>query len=349
VLSFTDATLVLGIGESVEEVQDSGFLLTVPTLSATRLGENSLLQIYPGGIRHIRGDGRVNEWKAPGASTIVKCAANATQVAIALSNSELVYFELDRAEQLNEFTERLELTSKVTAMGLSPIPEGERNARFLALGMSDNTVRMLSLDPSTCLQPLPLQMLPEVITSLCMTEQAGVRGEPSTIQLNVGLENGLLLRTTVDPVTGDQSDTRTRYLGARAVKLHPIYMHGHAGVLALTTRPWLSYSHFGAPRVTPLSYETLEFAHSFHSEQCPEGMVAVTGNTLRILSIDKLGTVLHHVSVPLQYTGRRLAVDEEVRRSGVGATKGRSTMALLSSDTYACLLHTSPPSLPFPS
>lgn len=51
--------------------------------------------MYPDGIRHIRADRRVNEWKAPGKRTIMKCALNRRQVAIALAGGELVYFELD--------------------------------------------------------------------------------------------------------------------------------------------------------------------------------------------------------------------------------------------------------------
>lgn len=53
------------------------------------------LQVYPGGIRHICSDKRVNEWKAPGKKTIVKCAVNQRQVVIALSGGELAYFEMD--------------------------------------------------------------------------------------------------------------------------------------------------------------------------------------------------------------------------------------------------------------
>lgn len=52
-------------------------------------------QVYPGGIRHICADKRVNEWKAPGKKMIVKCAVNQRQVVIALSGGELAYFEMD--------------------------------------------------------------------------------------------------------------------------------------------------------------------------------------------------------------------------------------------------------------
>ena len=38
------------------------------------------------------------------------------------------------------------------------------------------------------------------------------------------LQNGVLLRTALDNVTGDLSDTRTRYLGTRPVKLFRVVM-----------------------------------------------------------------------------------------------------------------------------
>jgi splicing factor 3B subunit 3 len=95
IVSFVNATLVLSIGESVEEVVDSGFLGTTPTLSCSALGDDALVQVYPDGIRHIRADKRVNEWKAPGKKTVMRCAVNRRQVVIALSGGELVYFEMD--------------------------------------------------------------------------------------------------------------------------------------------------------------------------------------------------------------------------------------------------------------
>ena len=39
IVSFVNATLVLSIGETVEEVTDSGFLGTTPTLSCSALGK----------------------------------------------------------------------------------------------------------------------------------------------------------------------------------------------------------------------------------------------------------------------------------------------------------------------
>ena len=80
VVSFVNATLVLSIGETVEEVTDTGFLASTPSLDVCQLGDDALVQIYPQGIRHIQSDRRVSEWKAPSNKSIVKCASNRRQV-----------------------------------------------------------------------------------------------------------------------------------------------------------------------------------------------------------------------------------------------------------------------------
>ncbi len=115
----------------------------------------------------------------------------------------------------------------------------------------------------------------------------------------------------LDSVTGDLSDTRTRYLGSRPVKLFRIKMQGSESVLAMSSRSWLSYWYQSRFHLTPLSYETLEYASGFASEQCPEGIVAISTNTPRILALEKLGAVFNQVSTPLTYTPRRFAIHPE--------------------------------------
>lgn len=50
--------------------------------------------------------------------------------------------------QLNEYTERKEMSADVVCMSLANVPPGEQRSRFLAVGLVDNTVRIISLDPS---------------------------------------------------------------------------------------------------------------------------------------------------------------------------------------------------------
>jgi splicing factor 3B subunit 3 len=88
-----------------------------------------------------------------------------------------------------------------------------------------------------------MQALPTLPESLCIVEMGATEdGSHGTLYLNIGLENGVLLRTVLDPVTGDIADTRTRYLGSRPVKLFRIRMQGGEAVLAMSSRSWLSYN-----------------------------------------------------------------------------------------------------------
>jgi hypothetical protein len=72
-----------------------------------------------------------------------------------------------------------------------------------------------------------------------------------------------------------------RLLGARPVELTKIRADDATAVLALSSRPWLLYSHQNRLQLSPLSYIPLDHAASFSSEACREGIVAVAGNTLR--------------------------------------------------------------------
>ena len=53
IVSFVNATLVLSIGETVEEVTDSGFLGTTPTLSCSLLGDDALVQVMESCFWHV--------------------------------------------------------------------------------------------------------------------------------------------------------------------------------------------------------------------------------------------------------------------------------------------------------
>ncbi|KAF7268952.1 hypothetical protein GWI33_017981 [Rhynchophorus ferrugineus] len=320
IVSFMNATLVLSIGETVEEVTDSGFQGTTPTLACATLANDALVQIYPEGMRHIGPDKRVNQWK-DGKKTIVKCAVNQRQVVLALTGGELVFFELDPTSQLHEYKERKRMNSDVLCMALGSVASGEQRSSFLAVGLADSTVRIISLDPADSLAHRAMQPLPVCAESLCVVEMgAGSDSEGNSVQggstlyLNIGLQNGALLRTVLDPITGDLTDTRTRYLGSRPVKLFKIRMQNSEAVLAVSSRSWLSYYYQSRFYLTPLSYESLEYASGFSSEQCPEGIVAISTNTLRILALEKLGAVFNQISFPLEYTPRKFIIHPDTNR-----------------------------------
>ena len=126
-----NGTLVLSIGETIEEVQDTGFLSSAPTLAVQQIGADALLQVHPHGIRHVLSDRRVNEWRVPQGKTIVSATTNKRQVVVALSSAELVYFELDLDGQLNEYQDRKAMGSTVLALSIAEVPEGRQRTPYL--------------------------------------------------------------------------------------------------------------------------------------------------------------------------------------------------------------------------
>eukprot|EP01114_Cavostelium_apophysatum_P007242 TRINITY_DN1917_c0_g1_i4.p1 TRINITY_DN1917_c0_g1~~TRINITY_DN1917_c0_g1_i4.p1 ORF type:complete len:1150 (+),score=351.82 TRINITY_DN1917_c0_g1_i4:48-3497(+) len=307
VISFVNATLVLAIGDTVEEDKESGYLATAPTIHTANIGDDGIIQIHPNGIRHIRGDKRIHEWKTPSKKTIVKGTSNNRQVVIALNGGDILYFELDSMGQLidvdKKFTGR-----EIYCLDIAPIPEGRQRTRFLGVGDSENTVRIFSLDPEDCLQSLSVQALPTAPESLSIVEMRHIGDVAGSLFLNIGLNNGVLLRSALDSITGELTDTRTRYLGSRPVKLYKVILRGGNATLALSSRSWLCYNYHGRSLQTPLSYTPLEAASSFASDQCPEGIVSIAGNTLRILTVERLGEMFNQTEVPLLHTPRKFVV-----------------------------------------
>ncbi|ROT40397.1 hypothetical protein SODALDRAFT_290612 [Sodiomyces alkalinus F11] len=307
VLSFTNGTLVLSIGETVEEVNDSGFLTSAPTLAAQLLGEDGLLQVHPKGIRHIR-NGQVNEWPAPQHRSIVAATTNQHQVAVALSSGEIVYFEMDADGSLAEYDEKKEMFGTVTCLSLGDVPEGRLRSSFLVVGCDDSTVRVLSLDPESTLESKSVQALTAPPTSLAIIAMEDSSSGGSTLYLHIGLHSGVYLRTVLDEVTGELTDTRQKFLGPKPVKLFQVTVQGRTCVLGLSSRPWLGYADpiSKSFALTPLNYVDLEWGWNFSSEQCEEGVVGIQGQSLRIFAMEKLGDTLTQKSIPLTYTPRRL-------------------------------------------
>lgn len=282
ILSFTNSTLVLSIGETVEQVSDTGFLDSVPTLAVQQLGDDGLIQVHPKGIRHIR-SGRVNEWSAPQHRSIVAATTNSRQVAIALSSGEIVYFEMDEDGSLAEYDEKKEMFGTVTCLSLGDVPEGRQRSSFLAVGCDDRTVRVLSLDPDSTLENKSVQALSAAPSSLSIMAMEDSATGGSTLYLHIGLHSGVYLRTVLDEITGDLTDTRQKFLGIKSVRLFQVTCQGSVCVLALSSRAWLGYADplTRSFMMTPLDYPELEWGWSFNSEQCVEGIVGIHANYLR--------------------------------------------------------------------
>lgn len=248
------------------------------------------------------------------------CATtNKRQVVVALSSAELVYFELDLDGQLNEYQDRKAMGSTVLALSIAEVPEGRQRTPYLvcwlqnfglslllillnqAVGCEDQTVRIISLDPESTLDTISLQALTAPPSSICIADMldASINKAQPTMFVNIGLQNGVLLRTVLDPINGQLTDTRTRcvlfliqylflftddflrFLGTRPVKLVRVQIHRNPAILALSSRSWLNYTHQNLMHFTPLIYDNLDYAWSFSAELSPEGLIGIAGSVLR--------------------------------------------------------------------
>ncbi|KAG7422627.1 Pre-mRNA-splicing factor rse1 [Fusarium oxysporum f. sp. rapae] len=224
-LTSSDNTVVMSVGDEVEQVNDSGFLATVTTLAIQQIAEGGLVQIHPKGIRHLLG-GQINEWHVPQHRPIVAVATNERQIAITLSSGEIVYFEVDSDGSLAEYDEKEMISSTVTCLSLGPVPEGRLRSTVLAVGCEDCTVRILSLDPDSMLETKPMQALTAVPSALNIMAMEDPLSSSSGLYLHIGLNSGVYLRTGLDETTGELADTQTRFLGLKAIKLFQVTVKG---------------------------------------------------------------------------------------------------------------------------
>lgn len=115
-------------------------------------------------------------------------------------------------------------------------------------------------------------------------------------------------------------------MGSRPVQLTRVPIHGSPAILALSSRSWLNYTHQNILQFTPLIFDSLDHAWSFSADLCPEGLIGITGNSLRCASLSsvsrippltplfsrsiftfpKLGSKVQQTSIPLSYTPRKM-------------------------------------------
>lgn len=323
VVSFADATLVLSVGESVEEVgKESGFLITAPTLACSALGQDgSVCQVHPAGVRHIQ-KGQARQWHCPGLKRIEFASANTSQVLIALAGGEIIYFELDAISGNLTESSTKDMGADVCCLDIGTIETGKSRSLFAAIGCRDQTVRIVSLEPGQLLtqkSSLALKSRPHsvVVQSIRGVDMEGNPNGQDDLTLSIGLDDGSSLRVFLDPVTGSvEASPSRRFLGAIPVSVSRIELNGQKSTLLLSSRPWISRrdESSGKHLMAPLSYVPLDHGCSFRSDAIPEGIVATAGKTLRILSVDTDGMgggddeAFNTNKADLRYTPRQMTL-----------------------------------------
>lgn len=305
--NYGDLTIACSIGDSVEQIENSSFLENRATVHAQQMGDATLVQVHARGIRSILESGALNEWPTPAHRTVVVASANERQLLLALSSAELAFFFMQDDGILVQLEEMPEMSGKVTALSVGQTPKGRQQAKYAVVGCDDCTIRVLSIELDSPLEPRSVQALSAIPTSLEVVEMLDPSSNTYVNVVHIGLQSGLYLRAVIDETTGELGDVRTKFLGTRAPRLCPVEVNQQECVLACSSRPWLGYNHpqTNVYTVTPLISEPLEAARSFLSPDL-KGLCAIQGSHLLIISIPSIEGRLSYSSIDLNYTPRAM-------------------------------------------
>lgn len=121
----------------------------------------------------------------------------------------------------------------------------------------------------------------------------------------MGLSDGEMIRSTIDIITGNLSDTRKRSMGVKPVKIIKSIVHGSPALIALSSRAWLIYNYMKKYMTSLLSYKSLEDAAPFVHSNVDVGLIGISG-ALKVLSVQKLGVLFHSEKYNLDYSPRKM-------------------------------------------
>ena len=178
------------------------------------------------------------------------------------------------------------MDSEIACIHVGEIKEGRERCRFLAMGDAEKEVKILSLESANCFYKFHFLILPTDVSSVHLIEMKNDYSQQNAPQLYlyVGLCNGMLLKTSVDDVSGTLSDTRTRFLGNKKIELFKTTINDNPALIALSSRMWLCYNYMEKYLTTPVAFEPFEFTSSFSSEQYKEAVVGINSNKLSIIA-----------------------------------------------------------------
>ena len=128
------------------------------------------------------------------------------------------------------------------------------------------------------------------------------------LYLYAGLENGIIVRTSIDSITGKLTDSRPKYLGAKPVRIIKLSILGKPAVLGLSSRPWLFYN-FGRKHMSSLlACPFISVASAICMPNFTHTIMTFSENHLRIISLENFGNIFHCEKVPLDYSAKKLMV-----------------------------------------
>lgn len=117
--------------------------------------------------------------------------------------------------------------------------------------------------------------------------------------LYTGLKNGMIVRTSIDTITGKLTDSRPKYLGLKPVKCIKLQILGKPAILALSSRPWLIYTYGKKQVTTMLAFPFIAVGSEIKMPNFKHTVMSFSENSLKIICLESLGNYFHSEKVPL--------------------------------------------------
>ncbi|KAJ1612530.1 putative spliceosome factor [Cryptosporidium canis] len=321
IISFIDRSLVLTIGEHVEETNDTLFTLNETTIyAASMILYNSFVQVLETHVKLIIQD-RIYDWRAPDSRKIISADSNGRQISLALEGGLIIILEMSISSNsgvthsgAGGFIEvcRREITCEIICIGIQQLSySGQLRSDYVVVGTStENAVRLYKIDSTekrlkqTCTQILPnSSSIPESV-------QLYHSNKHGQLILFVGLTTGVVMNCKVDAVNGSISGPRSKYLGNRGVNMCRVIRDDFGGEMSLvcmSSKPWIIDSQTSGVSFTPLQYRCVDSIAPLNTLQVNNGYVAVSGSTLLIFQVSQgYGESFSQSCINLSYTPRKL-------------------------------------------
>ena len=310
IVSFINATLLLEINDKIFESNKIQFEKNFETILVSQLIDNSYIQIIKNGIIHIKN--KKNFYKA--SSEILFASANLQQIAIALKNNEILFFELDREEGKLLNPEIKYIDNEITYIELSPM-NIYKKSKYLAIACKDLSIRILSLDFDNILNKISIQILNSEVNCIKFLNNININNNNNIVSENldifIGLKNGFLIKGSIDIITGNiNNDMTMKYLGNKPVNIFNINNKNNL-IIVGNTRPVFAYKENNNKLVYEIFNEVnFDYLCEFNNENINNGFIGIYNENLKICKFNKLTEkISENNSIKLRYTPKKILMN----------------------------------------
>lgn len=217
-LAFARSTMILQIENgTIEELKITNNPFNIEgdkLIYVAAVGNRSIIQVCGNELRQVisNQDGFTCnlKWFPPAGIRIISATSSETQLSLALSNNEIVYFEIS-SDSLHELQDRIEFDESISCISMVK----SQRSDFLAVGTNDSTVKLISLKRSQMdefMEIISMQTVLAPVTDVRLTLDR-------ELELHVGLQNGVYCRSRINSHDGQLYDVRSKFLGPTPVTL----------------------------------------------------------------------------------------------------------------------------------